>query len=162
MKTIALGYAMVFKSVHTVNTGPYSTLKPEHWQCEVSDPDLVDLVHHPEGAAVELLQGHEVEHGGDAALPPALVVRRQLMQLCAVVELHPDADPILIVLFLYTHTQTNTVYRFSIYYTWTSYDCAIWLVRSLGILGNIPRLRSQTRDIWEHAWRWSRHANWNK
>ena len=73
-----------------------------------SEPDLVDLVHHPEGAAVQLLQGHEVEHGGDTAFSPALVVGRELMQLRAVVELHPDANPILIVLLLSTHTHTHT------------------------------------------------------
>ena len=72
-----------------------------------SAPHLVDLVHHPEGAAVELLQGHEVEHGGDAALAPALVVCCQLVQLRAVMELHPDADPVLIVLLLHTDTHRN-------------------------------------------------------
>ena len=61
---------------------------------------LVDLVHHPEGAAVELLQGHEVQHGGDAALSSALMVRRQLVELSAAVELHTDSDPILVVLLL--------------------------------------------------------------
>lgn len=61
---------------------------------------LVDLIHHSEGAAVELLQGHEVEHGGDAALPPALMVRRQLVELGVAVELHPNSDSILVILLL--------------------------------------------------------------
>lgn len=67
--------------------------------------DLVDLIHHPEGAAVQLLQGHEVEHGGHTALAPALVVGCQLMQLGAVVELDPDADAVLIVLLLCAQTK---------------------------------------------------------
>ena len=61
---------------------------------------LVDLVHHPEGTAVELLQRHEVEHGGDAALASALVVRRQLVQLSVAVKLHPDSDSVLVVVLL--------------------------------------------------------------
>lgn len=61
---------------------------------------LVDLVHHSEGAAVELLQGHEVEHCGDAALSSALMVGRQLVELSAAVKLHPDSDPILVILLL--------------------------------------------------------------
>lgn len=61
---------------------------------------LVDLIHHPEGAAVKLLQGHEVEHGGDAALSATLMVRRQLVQLRVAVKLHSDTDPVLIVLLL--------------------------------------------------------------
>ena len=46
---------------------------------------------------------------------------------------------------------------------WTSWDGTIWLVRFLRVLGDIPWLRSQTRDIvfWL-AWRSSRHANKNK
>lgn len=61
---------------------------------------LVDLVHHSEGAAVELLQSHEVQHGGHAALSSALMVRRQLMQLRATAKLHSDTDAILIILLL--------------------------------------------------------------
>lgn len=61
---------------------------------------LVDLVHHSEGAAVELLQGHEVKHCGDTALAPALMVGRQLVELSVAVKLHPNADPILIILLL--------------------------------------------------------------
>lgn len=61
---------------------------------------LVDLIHHPEGAAVELLQGHEVEHGGDAALSATLMVWRQLVQLRVAVKLDPDTDPVLVVLLL--------------------------------------------------------------
>lgn len=62
---------------------------------------LVDLIHHPEGAAVEFLQGHEVEHGGDAALSATLMVCRQLMQLRVAVELDSDSDPVLVVLLLH-------------------------------------------------------------
>ena len=65
---------------------------------------LVDLIHHSEGAAVELLQGHEVEHGGDAALSSALMVGGQLVELSAAVELHPDSDPVLVVLLLQRKT----------------------------------------------------------
>lgn len=61
---------------------------------------LVDLIHHSKGAAVELLQGHEVKHCGDAALSSTLMVRRQLVELSAAVELDPDADPILVILLL--------------------------------------------------------------
>lgn len=61
---------------------------------------LVDLIHHPEGTAVELLQGHEVQHGGDASLPATLMVRRQLVELRVAVKLHTDADPVLVVLLL--------------------------------------------------------------
>lgn len=61
---------------------------------------LVDLIHHSEGAAVELLQGHEVEHCGDAALSSALMVGGQLVELSAAVELHSNSDPIFVILFL--------------------------------------------------------------
>lgn len=61
---------------------------------------LVDLVHHSEGTAVELLQRHEVEHGGDAALSSALVVRRQLVQVSVAMKLHPDSDSVLVVILL--------------------------------------------------------------
>lgn len=61
---------------------------------------LVDLVHHSEGAAVELLQGHEVEHCGDAALSSTLMVGRQLVELSAAVKLHPNSNPILVILLL--------------------------------------------------------------
>lgn len=61
---------------------------------------LVDLVHHSEGAAVELLQGHEVEHCGDAALSSALMIGSQLVELSAAVKLHPNADPVLVILLL--------------------------------------------------------------
>lgn len=61
---------------------------------------LVDLVHHPEGTAVELLQRHEVQHGGDAALSSALMERRQLVQLSVAVKLHPDSDSVLVVILL--------------------------------------------------------------
>lgn len=61
---------------------------------------LIDLIHHSEGTAVELLQGHEVKHGGDAALSSTLMVRRQLVELGGGVKLHPDADPVLVVLLL--------------------------------------------------------------
>lgn len=61
---------------------------------------LVDLVHHPEGTAVELLQGHEIEHGGDAALSSALAGRRQLVQVSVAVKLHLDSDSVLVVILL--------------------------------------------------------------
>lgn len=61
---------------------------------------LVDLVHHSEGTAVELLQGHEVEHCGDTALPSTLVVCCELMELRAATEFHPDTDPVFIILLL--------------------------------------------------------------
>lgn len=61
---------------------------------------LVDLVHHSEWAAVELLQGHEVEHCGYAALSSALMVGRQLVELSAAVKLDADSDPILVILLL--------------------------------------------------------------
>lgn len=61
---------------------------------------LVDLIHHPKGAAVELLQGHEVEHSGDAALAATLMVWRQLMELRVAVKLDPDSDSIFVVLLL--------------------------------------------------------------
>lgn len=62
---------------------------------------LVDLIHHPEGAAVEFLQGHEVEHGGDAALPATLMVCRQLVELRVAVKLDSDADAVLVILLLH-------------------------------------------------------------
>ncbi len=70
---------------------------------------LVDLVHHSEGAAVELLQGHEVQHGGHAALSSALMVRRQLVQLRAAAKLHSDPDTVLIILLL-KHIYTTRVW----------------------------------------------------
>ncbi len=70
---------------------------------------LVDLVHHSEGAAVELLQGHEVQHGGHAALSSALMVRRQLVQLRAAAKLHSDPDAVLIILLL-KHIYTTRVW----------------------------------------------------
>lgn len=70
----------------------------------VSENYLIDLVHNSEGAAIELLQGHEVEHRGDAALSSALVVRRELVELSAAVELHPNSDPILVILLLQRKT----------------------------------------------------------
>lgn len=66
----------------------------------VSRSYLVDLVHHPEGAAVELLQGHEVEHCGDAALSSTLMVSRQLVELSAAVKLHPNTDSIFVIFLL--------------------------------------------------------------
>lgn len=70
---------------------------------------LVDLIHHPEGAAVQLLQGHEVQHGGDTALPSALVVDGQLVKLRAAVKLDPDSDSVFVILFLRSvhHGQKN-------------------------------------------------------
>lgn len=62
---------------------------------------LVDLVHHSERAAVELLQGHQIEHGGDAALSSTLVVRRQLVELSVAVKLDSYSDSVLVVLLLY-------------------------------------------------------------
>lgn len=62
--------------------------------------DLVNLIHHSEGAEVELLQGHEVKHRGDAAFSSTLMVGCQLMKLCAAVKLHPNSYPILVILFL--------------------------------------------------------------
>lgn len=61
---------------------------------------LVDLIYDSEGAAVELLQGHEVQYCGDTALSSALMVGRQLMERTAVVKLHPNANPILVILLL--------------------------------------------------------------
>ena len=61
---------------------------------------LVDLIHHSEWTAVELLQGHEVEHCGDTALSSALMVGRQLVELSAAVKLHPNTDPIFVILLL--------------------------------------------------------------
>lgn len=68
--------------------------------CLTERTDLVDLIDHSEGAAVELLQGHEVQHGRDAALTAALMVRSELMKLSAAAELHTDTDPIFIILLL--------------------------------------------------------------
>lgn len=70
---------------------------------------LVYLVHHTKRAAVQLLQGHEVEHGGDTALPTALVVCSQFMELRAAAELHSDTDPIFII-FLLRGTEQRLVY----------------------------------------------------
>lgn len=61
---------------------------------------LVDLIHHSEGAVVELLQGHEVKHRGDAALSSTLVVRRQLMEVSVAVKLDPNSDSVLVILLL--------------------------------------------------------------
>lgn len=62
---------------------------------------LIDLVDHSEGTAVELLQCHQVQHGGHAAFPTALMVRGELVQLCATAKLHTDADAVLIILLLF-------------------------------------------------------------
>lgn len=70
---------------------------------------LIDLIHHSEGTAVELLQSHEVKHGGDTALSSTLMVRRQLVELGGGVKLHPDADPVLVVLLL---RQKHSVFSF--------------------------------------------------
>lgn len=66
---------------------------------------LVDLIHHSEGAAVELLQGHEVQHGGDTALSSTLMIGGQLVKLSAAVELDPNADPILVIFLLQTDSR---------------------------------------------------------
>lgn len=63
-------------------------------------PHLIDLINHAEGTAVELLQRHQVQHGGHTALTPALVVRRQLVQLCAAAELDADPDAVLVIVLL--------------------------------------------------------------
>lgn len=68
---------------------------------------LVDLIHHSEGAAVQLLQGHQIKHGGDAALSSALMVRRELVKLRAAVELHTNANPVLVVFLLKESTTAN-------------------------------------------------------
>lgn len=73
---------------------------------------LVDLIHHSEGAAVKLLQGHQIKHGGNAALSSALMVRCELMELRAAVELHTNANPVLVV-FLLKESRTVNVILFN-------------------------------------------------
>lgn len=68
---------------------------------------LVDLVHHSERTAVELLQGHEVKHRGDAALPSTLMVGRQFVELSAAVKLHSNSYPIFVILFLQWIDRSN-------------------------------------------------------
>mmetsp|Transcript_23777 Transcript_23777/g.45214 ORF Transcript_23777/g.45214 Transcript_23777/m.45214 type:complete len:362 (+) Transcript_23777:176-1261(+) len=52
---------------------------------------LVDLVHHPEGALGELLEGDEVQHGADRPLTAALPVAAQQLQRLLLAELDPHA-----------------------------------------------------------------------
>ena len=57
--------------------------------------DLVDLIHHTEGAAGDVLQSHEVHHGGHTPLTTALTVSVQHMEIVLIPKLNPYLHTIL-------------------------------------------------------------------
>lgn len=61
---------------------------------------LIDFIDDSERTSIKLLQSHQVQHGGDASLAAALMVRRQLVQLGAAAELDADSNSVFIVVFL--------------------------------------------------------------
>lgn len=63
-------------------------------------PHLIDFIDDSERTPIQLLQSHQVQHGGDASLAAALVVRRQLVQLRAAAKLDADSNSVFIIVLL--------------------------------------------------------------